>query len=385
MNAVTCALDHVMDDSIQNEKFQQEMVDKFSNLNFKFDILQSTNMQLQTTNSHLTSKVDYLESEITAMRKENKEYSIQMQTQNKGLTSKMDFLQNQNMDLTSKMDFLQNQNTDLTSNMDFLQNKNKDLTSKVNSLQNQNKKFIIANSGTLGRIEQTQIQDKLNDYQDFKDVEKRLLVSEPNSLELQVQDLNAKVDSLQQQIQHANHGNIYTRWGRMTCPNVNGTDLVYSGYSGGSWWEHTGAASNYLCMPKDPEFLSSQLYTPRGAEGFVYGVEYEEKNFNGANTMDHDAPCVVCKSERAAIMMIPARQHCDRGWTKEYSGFLVSGAYAHKAATEYVCLDATPETEEHDISNNNGALFYYVFSKCGSLPCSPYKENGPLPCVVCSQ
>lgn len=75
--------------------------------------------------------------------------------------------------------------------------------------------------------------------------------------------------------------------------------------------------------------------------------------------------------------MIPTPQHCDNGWTLEYSGFLVSGAYAYKAATEYVCLDGTLEHEELDIANTNGALFLYVFSKCASLPCAPYKENGP--------
>ena len=335
--------------------------------------LQSENMQLQSMNRHLNSQVENLETEISAMRKENKDNFIQMQKQNKDLTSQMEFLQNQ-------------------ANQETFSEKEK-FDTKL----------------------QTNIQDQLNDDQDINDVEKRILLSDhqyAHSLELQLQDLNNKVDindvkqtnnlnylqqnntndlnslqkNLQSQIteviQHSNHGNIYIRWGRTTCPNIHGTDLVYSGYSGGSWYDHTGAASNYLCMPKNPEFLSSQLYTPREREGYVYGVEYEEHNFNGVNTYDHDAPCVVCKSERAAILMIPARQHCDSGWTKEYSGFLVSGAFDHKAATEYVCLDATPETEERDIANKNGATFYSVFSKCGSLPCTPYKENGPLPCVV---
>ena len=120
-------------------------------------------------------------------------------------------------------------------------------------------------------------------------------------------------------------------------------------------------------------------------ENYVYGVEYEERNFNGVNTYDHDAPCDVCKSDRTSIMMIPARQHCDSGWTTEYTGFLVSNAANQRSASEYVCLNATPAIGKTDAANNDGALFYYVFSKCGSLPCGPYKENAALPCVVCSK
>ena len=174
------------------------------------------------------------------------------------------------------------------------------------------------------------------------------------------------------------HGNIYTRWGRTTCPNVNGTERVYSGYAGGSLYSYTGAAANYLCMPEDPEFLDHHT-----AYSFLYGVEYEQ-TFNG-QTFNHDAPCVVCKSDKTAILMIPARKHCDSGWTLEYVGMLVSGSSVNTDATEYVCLDSSPETEIHSEDDDNGALFYYVNSRCGSLPCGPYKDQGTLPCVVCSK
>ena len=39
---VTCALDQVKDDIIQTEQFQQEMIEKFSNLNLKFDQLRTS-------------------------------------------------------------------------------------------------------------------------------------------------------------------------------------------------------------------------------------------------------------------------------------------------------------------------------------------------------
>ena len=391
MNVVSCASDQVGDELVQNKQFQQETIEKFAILNLKLDTLQSTNIRLQSTNVQLQSTNIQLQSTNRQLQSMN----IQLQSTNRQLTSKVD-------NLETKINSMETENQE---NLIQMQKQNKEIKLQMQMLiKNQNKK--IENPVIFGKNE---FDEKLRT--------KRILVSDPqytHSLELQLQDLNAKVDnndvkqtsnlnSLQQKhnhdlnslqqnlqsqiteaIQHSNHGNVYIRWGRTTCPHVNGTDLVYSGYSGGSWFDHTGAASNYLCMPKDPEFLSSQLYTTNGWEGFVYGVEYEERNLNG-NHFNHDAPCVVCRSERTAIMMIPARQHCDSGWTKEYAGFLVSGAYVNKAANEYVCLDATPETEERDIANNNGAGFFYVFSKCGSLPCTPYKENGPLPCVVCSK
>ena len=70
-----------------------------------------------------------------------------------------------------------------------------------------------------------------------------------------------------------NGGVVYTRWGKSSCPSVTGTELVYAGRAGGSWFRHTGGGANYLCMPNDPEYL---LYAP-GVQDYspVYGAEYE--------------------------------------------------------------------------------------------------------------
>ena len=45
-----------------------------------------------------------------------------------------------------------------------------------------------------------------------------------------------------------NGGVVYTRWGKISCPNGTGTELVYAGRAGGSWFRHTGGGANYLCM-----------------------------------------------------------------------------------------------------------------------------------------
>ena len=39
-------------------------------------------------------------------------------------------------------------------------------------------------------------------------------------------------------------GAVYTRWGRTTCPTVQGTHLLYSGRAGGSPRQHKGGAEN---------------------------------------------------------------------------------------------------------------------------------------------
>ena len=52
-----------------------------------------------------------------------------------------------------------------------------------------------------------------------------------------------------------NCAQTYVRWGRTTCPVNQSTELVYSGRAGGSWWSKTGGATNYLCMPDDPDYL----------------------------------------------------------------------------------------------------------------------------------
>ena len=49
-------------------------------------------------------------------------------------------------------------------------------------------------------------------------------------------------------------GVTYTRWGKSSCPNVTGTELVYTGRAGGSHYTHAGGGANLLCMPLDPEY-----------------------------------------------------------------------------------------------------------------------------------
>ena len=60
---------------------------------------------------------------------------------------------------------------------------------------------------------------------------------------------------------------------------------------------------------------------------------------------------------------------------------------AHKTHNnkDYVCIDKDAEPYDNKNSDENGALFYPVRAKCGSLRCPPYKDNTEVLCVVCSK
>ena len=88
-------------------------------------------------------------------------------------------------------------------------------------------------------------------------------------------------------------GVTYTRWGKTSCPNVSGTELVYAGITAGSWYQNTGGGANYLCMPHNPQY---GRYVP-GVQGRspIYGTEYE---IIGGGPLiaihHHNAPCAIC-------------------------------------------------------------------------------------------
>jgi len=83
--------------------------------------------------------------------------------------------------------------------------------------------------------------------------------------------------------------------------------------------------------------------------------------------------------------MIPAKVTCPNGWQKEYSGYLVAENGEHKSSKAFVCMNYAPEVIAGGAANLNGALFYNVEAKCGSLPCPSYRDGWDITCVVCSK
>ena len=158
-----------------------------------------------------------------------------------------------------------------------------------------------------------------------------------------------------------------------------------SGYAGGSWWDHTGAAAEFVCLPPDPDLTAKY----NSSLAFMFGAEYNSNDFSPRANDGADLPCSVCRSTvGSSVLMIPGKSSCYEGWTLQYHGDLVAGHYASKAATQYICLDEHAEILTGGHRNDDGKLFFPVKAMCGSLgslTCPPYQDNRYLTCVVCTK
>ena len=177
-------------------------------------------------------------------------------------------------------------------------------------------------------------------------------------------------------------GVVYIRWGRTTCPNNTGAELLYEGIAGGNHYSHSGGGANYLCLPKVPQYLSTAV-PPH--QSYLYGAEYQEVNNIFPSKNDHNVPCAVCyTSTKSTKLMIPAQTTCPNSWTTEYVGYLMAEYYKH-ARNVYECVDRNPESIPGSGSNIDGTLFLLVQGTCTGLPCPPYVNNRVITCVVCTK
>ncbi|XP_076455386.1 uncharacterized protein LOC143289981 [Babylonia areolata] len=199
--------------------------------------------------------------------------------------------------------------------------------------------------------------------------------STQQELNTTLQHLHSALDQIRSLKASSAAGSTFVRWGRTTCPN--NTSLVYSGVAGGTWYGHTGGASNYLCLVMEPDLDNA---APPSLHNWLYGAEYELVDGNH----EQDVVCSVCRASQATTIMIPATRACPAGWSTQYKGYLMSEFWKHKGRTEYVCVDEASESRQGGHENKNGALFYHVVTQCGSLPCPPYVDSKIVTCVVCS-
>ena len=174
-------------------------------------------------------------------------------------------------------------------------------------------------------------------------------------------------------------GVTYNRWGNTNCRP--GVQCVYAGRTGSSFSGHQGGASNYLCMPDDPEY--SQNQTEARDDSYVYGTEYEAPLVSGR--FQHNAPCAVCYiPTKHTVIMIPAKMSCPSGWTREYYGYLMSEIKDNRR-TEYVCVDRNMESIPGSQNHIDGGHFFHVEAHCNGMACPPYNNQKELTCVVCSK
>ena len=182
-------------------------------------------------------------------------------------------------------------------------------------------------------------------------------------------------------------GAIYTRWGQTACPADQGTELVYVGRAGGTDFRESGGASNYLCMPDDPDYLQSQSDVQDISH--VVGVEYFYAGHPLSPLNFHNVPCAVCYvSTRSVSLMIPAKTVCPDDWTLEYIGYLMADNNVHTSRMTYECVDIDPQSIPGLEANGRSspvAYFQIVEAVCGGLACSPYNAEAELTCVVCTR
>ena len=177
-------------------------------------------------------------------------------------------------------------------------------------------------------------------------------------------------------------GAVYTRWGRTVCPGTSGTQLVYEGLAAGSGYIETGGGANYLCITKEPIYISN---TVPAIYSYLYGGEYEYPLFNSLN--QQNVPCVVCHTlQRSSKLMVPGTTTCPQSWTEEYEGYLMSSFRTHRHSVVYECVDKDGEAVPGQQKNTNGALFYHVGAICNTgLPCTSFVANRAITCVVCTK
>ena len=147
-----------------------------------------------------------------------------------------------------------------------------------------------------------------------------------------------------------------------------------------------GGGANYLCLPKDPEYLqyTSGQQSYRATLG---GVEYQFQSTQvHSDKHDHNGPCAVCYTpNRIAKLMIPAKVNCPSSWTREYYGYLMATRKGHNHRYEFICMDNDLELVPGSESSTDPATIYFTESTCNGLPCPPYVDGREITCVVCTK
>ncbi|XP_019632210.1 PREDICTED: short-chain collagen C4-like [Branchiostoma belcheri] len=186
-------------------------------------------------------------------------------------------------------------------------------------------------------------------------------------------------------------GDVYVRWGRDDCGE--NAKTIYSGVVASGFWEYQGGGNDYQCLPLEGVEWNNPV-AGNQHQSYIYGTEYSvgaglfstDNMGYITNPFDYDVPCSVCLvSGRSTHVMIPARLSCPRGWSMEYSGYLMTAPTYHHNSKNFICMDGAPQLRPGSSANLEGASnLHLVEAQCGSLPCGPYINGYELTCVVCT-
>ena len=187
-------------------------------------------------------------------------------------------------------------------------------------------------------------------------------------------------------------GVTYIRWGKSSCPNITGTQLVYDGRAVGSDHRNPGGAAERLCLPHEPDYINgprSTLTNPNIAlYSDLHGAEYHAISQGPLHSVhDHNVPCSVCyASTRAAMIMVPAKTECPSSWTREYYGYLTADRnHPVHHRSSFDCVDINPDVVPGEGHHEDAVLFSHVTATCRGIDCPPYVANKVVSCVVCTK
>ena len=181
-------------------------------------------------------------------------------------------------------------------------------------------------------------------------------------------------------------GSVFVRWGRTVCPE--GTDFLYQGRTATNKYNIGGGTSDYLCLPSNPQYCSSD--TSSSLYSQLYGVEYESLGGSSSplyHVVHAQMPCAVCHTPNPAMFTYPASCSCPRSWTTEYTGYLMAEyktEYGGRTGKSTICVDGAAEGYGSR-DDDNPAVAYLMKATCEFLPCPPYDAGKALSCAVCSK
>ena len=178
---------------------------------------------------------------------------------------------------------------------------------------------------------------------------------------------------------------VYTHWGRTTCPNTQGTELVYEGRVAASEHNEPGGSSHYLCLHTQPQFLAT-IHGVQSHRGYLYATDYRTLESPPAlgHKAYHDVPCAVCYSSgRTATITIPGRTSCPSSWTQEYYGYLMAERYKHNARAP-VCVALNAQSVPNSQADYQSSRLFFLETRCPGL-CPPYSDGAEIACVVCTK
>jgi len=98
---------------------------------------------------------------------------------------------------------------------------------------------------------------------------------------------------------------------------------TYPGFVGGAYFNQRGGSHTPICLPEHPQYGYYQSGVQNVAQ--IYGSEYRTSSFSIFKKLhSRDVPCVVCKTTRSAVIMIPGNVFLMSKKFSQYDLFVIN-------------------------------------------------------------